>query len=194
MNTIAYTDYRNLTAMEKEINSWAQEAVKKQYGLVISIENLKRDRTLEETWKSEDARKVLEDQCRSRDIQRQIKMDKVDEAVAQLAEEKVIRKIRIDAITAGNRSTAAELELLRKQRSELISKRRYDDDSEEEQETLDRVEKEIKRLESEIPKSSLEDMTNLLKSIESEDSKPKRSFLDTISTPDSINASDETSE
>ena len=147
VNTIAYTDYRNLTAMEKEINSWAQEAVKKQYGLVISIENLKRDRTLEETWKSEDARKVLEDQCRSRDIQRQIKMDKVDEAVAQLAEEKVIRKIRIDAITAGNRSTAAELELLRKQRSELISKRRYDDDSEEEQETLDRVEKEIKRLE-----------------------------------------------
>ena len=180
---IAYSDYRNLEAMEREINSWAREGVKSQYGLEITIENLKRDRTLEETWKSEDALKVIEGQRRAKEIHRQIMMDKVDEAVEKLEAEKVKRKIRMDMITSGTQSKANELKLLQEKRCKLIARSDYD------QEELDQIDTEISRLENNLPDSSLEDMANLLKAMEPENPSPKPNFLDAMSTPDQTSIS-----
>ena len=129
---IAYSDYRTLVALEEQINSWAQEGVKSQYGLEITIENLKRDRTLLETLQSEDRNRLLEDQRRV---------------------EETSRKIRNLPIEHEIKSKDDELKLLREKRYQLMERADYDDIDQEE---LDQINTEISQINTGI--SQLKDM------------------------------------
>jgi hypothetical protein len=177
-SALSYTDFRNLDAMQQAINTWAKDGVKKQYGLEIVIENLRRDRTLEETLQAEDARKTLEDDRRRKDVQRQLKMNEVDEAAALLEAEKKQREIRLKSLTASSQAKSDELEQLRSKRAKLIKHF----DAKHDQEELDHLDNEIKRLEDNLPISSIENMSERLKSMEPKQITPKSSFLDAMAT------------
>jgi hypothetical protein len=179
----AYTDFLDLNIMQKAFNTWSNEGVKSQYGLEIRIENLRRDRTLEEIRNAEDTNLLNA-------AERALRMNNVDKAVARLEARKKQDKIDLEMLTSGSQAKSDELKQLREKRAKLIKNFTKSSDQEE----LDHLDAEIKRLEEDLPNSSLEGMKSLLQSVKSENAAPKVSFLDAMATAGLLESTPQTYE
>lgn len=166
----AYADSRDLAAMQKEINDWARQGVKKQYGLEIEVENLRRiSRTLEEQQSAEYNRKL-------REAQHQGKIDRIEEALALGKAEKHRDEIHRNMLISRSKSNSEELQKLREKRAKLVR----DFDPKTDQEELKHLDEQIALLESQLPSSSRDEIEKRLKSLEPENPKPKVSFLEAM--------------
>jgi hypothetical protein len=151
-----YIDPANLAALQKSINQWASESVREQYGLEISIRNLRRDRT-------EGERKLFEVQNTLR-----IEATKDAETALKIAENQ--REAQFKLMQGKSQSKLEELEKLRSKRSKL--------DPNEEADEIKQMDNRINDLEAEINAPSISNTEAALKALEAKSTPKAKSFLE----------------
>ncbi|RUS94653.1 hypothetical protein DSM106972_092900 [Dulcicalothrix desertica PCC 7102] len=154
---LRYTDIQLLSTMERYINEWARGSVIDQYGLEISIRNLSRTRTEQETY-------VFK-------AQQTLEKAKVDEALAQIQARTELRKKQLEMSSRRNQAKSVELDKLYERKAKLIA------DPDAEADELQNLEAKINRLEQELLNPSLEDAESSLQLLEPNKNKGRNSLL-----------------
>jgi hypothetical protein len=145
-----YTDFANLLALQVEMNRWAKQSVKNEYGLEISIRNVRRNR--------------LESDQELSEAQKALKLNRIKD-IKRLEDER--RDVNFKMLQAKGKSQLEELEKLRRNLMTV----------EDEDEIL-QLNKRISRLENEISLTESRTAEEQLKSLESKSHTKAKSFLD----------------
>ena len=152
----AYIDPANLAALQKFINQWASESVREQYGLEISIRNLRRDRT--------------EGESKLFGVQNDLRIQATEDAKNALKIAEDQRNTQLKLMEGKSKSQLDELEKLRSDRSKL--------DPNGDADEIERIDVRIQKLEDEINAPSLGSVEATLKALEAKSSPKAKNFLE----------------
>lgn len=146
---LQYTSLRDKSAIDKEINNWAQASVIDQYGLKISLQNIKRSQTALEKYQQQVTQATL-------DANYEQSLNQLEESQKQSQQKLEAKTTRIEKQLNTSKNIYddkdAQLKELFKKRSQL--KLIGDEDSKQE---LQSIEEEIRTLEAELIDSYMEE-------------------------------------
>lgn len=153
-----YVDLANLGALQKEINKWAGKSVEDEYGLTISIRNLRRNRT----------------ECEERlfKVQNTLRLEPIEDAEIASQAAGIKRETQRKMTEAKYNSRLTELEKLRDKRAKLSL--HYDENKEE----IEQLDHQISLLENEIDTPSLSGSVEALRALELKPTPKAKNFLE----------------
>jgi hypothetical protein len=141
---LSYKDPNSIGALENKINEQARKSVKNQYGLEITISNLRR--------------KPTEQEKNLSGAKKSLSMEGIKDMTTALQAAEIKRTAQINAVRSSSNSKTEELKKLQERKSKL--------DSNDDQEEILQINQQIHALENDLNISSASDPTEILRKIE----------------------------